>query len=252
MLTLLYKTLDLLLAAFAGLRRVSVRVHLAAWAHTNERAFFVKVLNRSRTRDIEVTHAWVESVPILPLLTPDRPLPVRLKPDETWETWIALKDIPREMAPSEVMRLVRVQLSNGTIVRSLPNKNVPAVGYVAGGPITIEPPAKHIDAIARRHLHELHGVTRFVMDDYILMQRAVAAAITRDDLAVLDALGECRDLAFDELVERTGLSHTHLRRALRHLTRHDFLWRLESDDGDDVRYTVSRDGAGVLVLFGRA
>jgi len=58
-----------------------------------------------------------------------RPLPARLRPDETFETWVpveAVPDVPR------VEWLGRVRLSNGKIVKSRLNKDVPPVGYVAG------------------------------------------------------------------------------------------------------------------------
>jgi len=92
--------------------------------------YFVKVINRSRTRDIEITHVWFDADPPVHLTLPDRPLPTRLRPRETWEGWIeaaALADIP------DVERSGRVRLSSGKLVKSRRNENLPPTGYVAGG-----------------------------------------------------------------------------------------------------------------------
>jgi len=59
MLELAYKALDLLLATLTGARRVRVLVHLATIVPTGEVAFFVKVINLSTSRDVELTHLWV-------------------------------------------------------------------------------------------------------------------------------------------------------------------------------------------------
>lgn len=58
-----------------------------------------------------------------------RPLPARLRLDETFETWIPVADVPTE---DDLERMVRVQLSNGKVVKSRLNKGVPPTGYIAG------------------------------------------------------------------------------------------------------------------------
>ncbi|HEV7921815.1 MAG TPA: hypothetical protein VGR02_13585 [Thermoanaerobaculia bacterium] len=133
MIELAYKALDLLLAAFGGLRRVRVLVHLGAHLSSGEIAYFVKIVNLSSARDVEVTHVWLEAEPDVPLLQEDRPLPVRLQPDQTWETWLPIKRVPASIL-AQVPTRVRVQLSNGSVFKSKLNKKVPDLGYVAGGP----------------------------------------------------------------------------------------------------------------------
>ena len=92
--------------------------------------YFMKVMNLSRSREIEITHVWFETKPPVHILNPDRPLPARLRLDETFETWIPVSFVS---TASNVERLGRVQLSNGKIVKSRLDKHVPPVGAVAGG-----------------------------------------------------------------------------------------------------------------------
>jgi hypothetical protein len=62
---------------------------------------------------------------------PERPLPKRLKPDEIWETWIPLQNIP-ETFLDEGYHLGRIRLSTGKIIRSRKDKKVPSIGFVPG------------------------------------------------------------------------------------------------------------------------
>ena len=111
-------------------RRVSVLVHLGFFAGQAPPYFyFVKVTNLSRGRDIEITHVWFAADPPVHLLLPERPLPARLRPDETWEGWANAAALAHA---SNVERGGRVRLANGRTVKSRPNKDVPPVGYVAG------------------------------------------------------------------------------------------------------------------------
>ena len=45
--------------------------------------YFVKVTNLSSARDVVITHVWFEAAPPVHLLLEERPLPKRLRPDET-------------------------------------------------------------------------------------------------------------------------------------------------------------------------
>jgi hypothetical protein len=132
MLELAYKALDFLVSAFVGLRRVQVRVHFAAWLSTNELSVFVNVTNTSRDRDVEITHIWFETQPPIHLANAERPLPKRLQHDESWETWAPLLSFPPEHW-SALPRLARVRISTGEVFHGKENKNVPALGTVAGG-----------------------------------------------------------------------------------------------------------------------
>jgi hypothetical protein len=91
--------------------------------------YFIKITNLSHNREIEITHVWFEVDPPVHLLLPERPLPARLRPDETWEGWVnaaALAKVPN------VESLGRVRLANGKTVKSRRNKDVPPFGFVAG------------------------------------------------------------------------------------------------------------------------
>jgi hypothetical protein len=90
---------------------------------------FVKVTNLSRHREVEVTHVWFETKRPVHIMNPECPLPVRLRLDETFETWVPATELHN--VPN-VERLARVLLSNGKVVKSLPNKKVPPVGNIAG------------------------------------------------------------------------------------------------------------------------
>ena len=116
-------------------RKVRVLVHRAVFlsggGHQSSplEHFFIKVTNLSPKREVEVTHIWFATEPPVNLINFSRPLPARLRLDETFETWI----LAGALHPDEAAeRLVRVQLSNGKIVKSRLNKNVPPVGHVAG------------------------------------------------------------------------------------------------------------------------
>ena len=111
-------------------RRVRVLVHLGFFVGQAPPYFyFVKITNLSQGRDIEITHVWFATSPPVHLLLPERPLPARLRPDETWEGWA---DAAALAHASNVERSGRVRLANGKTVKAKPNKDVPPVGYVAG------------------------------------------------------------------------------------------------------------------------
>jgi hypothetical protein len=84
-----------LLSATAGGRRfgpsagpVRVTVHLAYFVRTGTYCCFINVTNICRDVDVELTHVWVETTPQVFARNPDRRLPKRLQPHESWETWI--------------------------------------------------------------------------------------------------------------------------------------------------------------------
>jgi hypothetical protein len=114
-----------------GRRKVSVLAHRAVYLPTSTECYFMKVVNLSRDRDIEITHIWYETTPPLHNLNSDRPLKARLRPDETFETWVPVAALPEPYAPN-VEQLGRVRLSSGKVIKSRLNKNVPPIGYVGG------------------------------------------------------------------------------------------------------------------------
>lgn len=112
-------------------RRVRVLVHRAFLLSEQPppECFFVNVTNLGQ-RDVEVTHLWFDTKPPVYVLHAQRPLPVRLKPDQPWEAWVPLSDIPA--GPERAMTLARVRLSNGKVIKSRPNRGVPDAGFVPG------------------------------------------------------------------------------------------------------------------------
>jgi hypothetical protein len=91
--------------------------------------YFMKVTNLSQNREIWIEHVWLEGDPRVNVVMPERPLPARLRPDETWEGWRSTAELSHI---ANVERAGRVRLSNGKTVKSRPNKGVPPFGYVAG------------------------------------------------------------------------------------------------------------------------
>jgi hypothetical protein len=117
-------------SAVTGRRRVSVRVHQAAFIQSNVEAYFINIVNLSEKRDIEITHIWFDASPQIPVWQSNRPLPKRLKPDEVWETWIETWRIPQDA--SNPFKGFRVRLSTGKVLKSSQNRNVPPIGVVPG------------------------------------------------------------------------------------------------------------------------
>jgi hypothetical protein len=112
-------------------KRARLLVHRAYLAHNGSDSFFLDVTNHSRTREIEVTHVWFDTKPQIAVLNPERPLPVRLKPEQSWQTWIAANQIPASLQAA-MYDLGRARLSTGRILKSRPNQDVPEAGSVPG------------------------------------------------------------------------------------------------------------------------
>lgn len=124
--------LDQLLALTQGWRRVRVLVHQQVGGvpvvdlATGIPVVCMKVTNLSPQREVQIEHVWYQGTPQVALLAG---LPARLRLDETWEECIPADQVAHI---PEVEHAGRVRLSNGKIIRSRPNRNVPPVGRVAG------------------------------------------------------------------------------------------------------------------------
>jgi hypothetical protein len=129
--SVLEKLIDLIAPELLVRRRLRFTVHRAAFIPTGRQAFFLNATNLSKDREIELTHVWLASSPPISALQPERPLPKRLKPDETWETWIYADAVPIRLHEA-VVNLARARLSTGKQVRAKPNVDVPPVGVVPG------------------------------------------------------------------------------------------------------------------------
>lgn len=129
------KALDAAREKLQNRRKLRVLVHRAYFLDSRgepagDEQFFVKVTNLSRERDLEITHIWFDTEPQAHILNVARPMPARLRPDETFETWTPVSSVPVVQEPEW---LVRVLMSSGATVESRLNRKVPPVGYVAGG-----------------------------------------------------------------------------------------------------------------------
>ncbi len=110
---------------------VKVRCHRALLLPNGPECYFINVRNASPQREVEVTHVWVVGDTEIHILNPARPLPRRLKPEESWETWIPLNHLPEKIREN-AYSLARVRLSNDKVLHSVRNKSIPAAGFVPG------------------------------------------------------------------------------------------------------------------------
>ena len=121
-----------------GRRRLRLLAHHAYFSGTGRPCYFLNITNMSRERELEVTHVWFALESEVHARAPDRPLPKRLKPDETWETWVEADRVPADLG-EKVFTLGRARLSTGRIIKSRKNETVPSEGTVPGGPSTLPP-----------------------------------------------------------------------------------------------------------------
>ncbi|WP_158627612.1 metallophosphoesterase [Corallococcus sp. AB038B] len=115
-------------------RKIRLTVHRAFFLSGGQECFFINATNSSRTREVELTHVWLQLHSQLAVHQADRPLPRRLKPDESWETWIRVDAVPEQFHES-LYTLARARLSSGQVFSSEKNDDVPEEGAVPGGPI---------------------------------------------------------------------------------------------------------------------
>jgi len=118
-------------------RKVRFTVHRALFLAVEVECYFLNVTNLSSTKEIEITHLYFQDTNNnqIPVIQKDRPLPKRLKPDETWETWIRVEMIPEDLR-IDPYRKARLRLSTGKLIKSRYNKNVPQTGEVPGGKVS--------------------------------------------------------------------------------------------------------------------
>ncbi|SRR5258708_6544699 len=108
-------------------RRIRVRVHVAYLPSDPNAKAFINVVNLS-SRDVEVVRVWFATNPLVDVINPARPLPRRLQPDESWETWLDLRALPTR----KVDDLARVRLSSGKTVESAATGDIASAGVVPG------------------------------------------------------------------------------------------------------------------------
>ena len=117
-------------------RILKLRVHRAMFVESMIKCYFVNLINLSSNRSLEVTHVWYEDEEkhFISLIHPSRLLPVRLELDQSWETWIAVENLPRAIRNNAYQNF-RARISTGAIFKSEANPNVPPYGTVSGGSI---------------------------------------------------------------------------------------------------------------------
>lgn len=111
---------------------VRLTVHVASFLDTGVACYFINAANLSE-RAVEVTHVWLACQPDLHVVQPARPLPKRLQPAESWETWVEVHRVPD--ACGDVHYLARARLSTSEVVHSVKHEPPPGLGHVPGGPI---------------------------------------------------------------------------------------------------------------------
>src|SRR5476651_1538892 len=97
-------------ATVALIRRVRVTVHKGYFQSNLKKFVFINVVNKLPTREIEINGVWFEGTRRISVLEPSRPLPKRLRPDESWETWVS-NDAVLEIPVRRLYYAARVRLS---------------------------------------------------------------------------------------------------------------------------------------------
>jgi hypothetical protein len=115
-------------------RKVRFTIHRAFFQTNRVECLFLTVTNLSVDRDIELTHIYLEGSTQVNVKQTDRPLPVRLKPDEIWETFIKVQNVPPDILVSPYNK-GRARLSTGKVYVSKKNKSIPNQGTIPGPPI---------------------------------------------------------------------------------------------------------------------
>lgn len=106
--------------------KLRVLVHRGYFSGNPVEYFFIKIVNITSKVNIVVTHVWYKNGQRIDIL--NRPLPVRIKSNGIWETFIPSVNITNE---NDVFQHFHVLISTGEVFDSEHNKDVPPVGYIA-------------------------------------------------------------------------------------------------------------------------
>jgi hypothetical protein len=112
-------------------QRIRVLCHRALILPNGPECFFINITNISLQREVELTHVWLDYTPEIHVLNPHRVLPQCIKPGRSWETWIAVNNVPLSYHDT-VFDNTLIRLSNGRIFRSRKNNHVPITGFIPG------------------------------------------------------------------------------------------------------------------------
>lgn len=114
---------------------VNVRAHRALMGVQSRLCWFVNVTNMNHTQSIEITHVWLETPNgQMHMNAVDRPLPRIIGPGSSWETWVAVEDMPQNLRSDNTFEQFRVRLSNGTVITPKLRKadDLPDSGAIPG------------------------------------------------------------------------------------------------------------------------
>ena len=109
---------------------VRLLVHVAVFQGSPLPLYFVKIVNDSLTKPIQIEEIWFDTVPLAVIDNPQRLLPALLDPGETFETWKPIAEVGQ---PADILWKARARLGDGTVLASAPNLGVAPVGLVADG-----------------------------------------------------------------------------------------------------------------------
>jgi hypothetical protein len=114
-------------------QRVCVLCHRAFLFPSGPECYFINVTNLSLKRNAEITHVWMTCPEdgVIHVINLSRPLPYRLNPEGSWETWIEVNCLQAPIRENAFC-LARVRLSNGKVLHSRKNTNVPSAGFIPG------------------------------------------------------------------------------------------------------------------------
>jgi hypothetical protein len=111
-------------------RSVRLRVHRAFFLNNPVQHYFINIVNTTDATEVEVTHVWYEGSRRVDIIQPQRLLPRLLRPNQSWETWVRVMDIPDDPDP---FRNFRVRLSTDEVFESEERQGVLGQGFVPGG-----------------------------------------------------------------------------------------------------------------------
>lgn len=98
---------------------VRVQVDFASLAPTGAPCWSIHVTNVWPHAEVELTHVWIETRPEIHVHNPDRQLPRRLRPQETFETWVPVDELLQTgIGGSALYQAARVRLATGEVVAS--------------------------------------------------------------------------------------------------------------------------------------
>ncbi|GAB3901927.1 toll/interleukin-1 receptor domain-containing protein [Kibdelosporangium lantanae] len=108
---------------------ITFLAHMAFFAPGGPAYYFLKVANEGSTT-VQLDHVWFATNPEVIVDNRQRPLPTRLDPGDLFETWYPVHAVPSD---PHILELARVQLGDGSVLKSRENTGVLPAGNPGGG-----------------------------------------------------------------------------------------------------------------------